>query len=79
VPTRARPDLPQLLVRKIPPGFDFCGQCAATLQAGAGITKDIATASKPAAAVRFVVQEALPTLDGERKTVTALFADIAVR
>ncbi|HXR23945.1 MAG TPA: adenylate/guanylate cyclase domain-containing protein [Candidatus Binataceae bacterium] len=59
-----------------PPGFDFCGQCAAALHGNAGITKGEAAASKPAAAVRFVAQEAPPTLEGERKTVTALFADI---
>ena len=49
---------------------------SAEIGAAAGITKGIAAASKPAAAVRFVMEEALPTLDGERKTVTALFADI---
>jgi len=59
-----------------PPGFDFCGQCTAPLHGTAGITKGDAAAAKPAAAVRFVAEEATPTLEGERKTVTALFADI---
>jgi class 3 adenylate cyclase/predicted ATPase len=59
-----------------PPGFDFCGQCAAALRGAAGTAKGAAAASKPAAAVRFVAEEAPPTLEGERKTVTALFADI---
>ena len=60
-----------------PPGFDFCGQCAAALGHAAGTAKREADASKPAATVRFVAEEeAQPTLDGERKSVTALFADI---
>jgi class 3 adenylate cyclase len=59
-----------------PPGFDFCGQCATALQGDTSITEGEATAPKPAAAVRFVAEEASPTLEGERKTVTALFADI---
>src|SRR5262249_49813096 len=51
-----------------PPGFKFCGQCTAPLSAAAitgvlsvQITKSAADAE---------------ALDGERKTVTALFADI---
>jgi predicted ATPase/class 3 adenylate cyclase len=59
-----------------PPGFDFCGQCTAALQGDTGITKGKGAAAKPAAAVRFVAEEASPSIEGERKTVTALFADI---
>jgi class 3 adenylate cyclase/predicted ATPase len=59
-----------------PLGFDFCGQCAAALRADAGITKGKAAAAKLAATVRVVAEDASPTLEGERKTVTALFADI---
>src|SRR5260370_26738754 len=60
-----------------PPGFDFCGQCAAALQEDAGIAKAKRAPAKPAAAVRVVAQpsDAAP-FDAERKTVTALFADI---
>jgi hypothetical protein len=59
-----------------PPGFDFCGQCAAALHGDAGITKGKAAAAKLVATVRVVAEDASPTLEGERKTVTALFADI---
>ena len=53
-----------------PPGFKFCGQCATALEPAA---------SAPARPKSFVnVGEAHNTsaLEGERKTVTALFADI---
>ena len=59
-----------------PPGFDFCGQCAAALQGGAATARGKTPATKPPATVRVVAEDASPTLDGERKTVTALFADI---
>ena len=60
-----------------PPGFDFCGQCAAALQGDTGIAKGKSTPAKPAAAVRIAAEQAdAAALDGERKTVTALFADI---
>jgi len=59
-----------------PPGFDFCGQCAAALHSDSEITNGQPAAAKPVAAVRVVSEEASPTLEGERKTVTALFADI---
>src|SRR5260370_41214148 len=53
-----------------PPGFKFCGQCTAPL----------GEAAKPAAANSpILIGEATPLADvtqGERKTVTALFADI---
>src|SRR6202040_3367085 len=59
-----------------PAGFDFCGQCAAALSGDTGITKDKSAAAKPVAAVRVLAEEASPAVEGERKTVTALFADI---
>jgi len=59
-----------------PPGFDFCGQCAAALHGDITITKGKSAEAKPVAAVRVLVGEASATLEGERKTVTALFADI---
>jgi class 3 adenylate cyclase/predicted ATPase len=59
-----------------PPGFDFCGQCAAALHSGTEDTNGKSAGAKPLAAVRVVAEEAFATLEGERKTVTALFADI---
>ncbi len=59
-----------------PPGFRFCGQCTAALNGDTGTTKAKSAAPKPMEAVRVAAAEASPTLDGERKTVTALFADI---
>ena len=59
-----------------PPGFKFCGQCTAPLQGDAGTAKPKSSPEKPVAAVRVAMEEASPTLEGERKTVTALFADI---
>src|SRR5260370_461339 len=60
-----------------PPGFDFCGQCAAALQEDTGIAKAKRAPAKPAVALRVVAEPSdAAALDGERKTVTALFADI---
>jgi class 3 adenylate cyclase len=61
-----------------PAGFDFCGQCAATLHDAAGITPDQSVAASPLIATVgvFPEQTPLPPRDGERKLVTALFADI---
>ncbi|MGC2491804.1 adenylate/guanylate cyclase domain-containing protein [Candidatus Binatus sp.] len=59
-----------------PPGFDFCGQCAAALQGDTGTAKPKSYQDKTVATVRVVTEGASPTLEGERKTVTALFADI---
>jgi hypothetical protein len=50
----------------------FCGQCAAPLHGDAGIAKGKAAA----AAVRVVANAASSTLEGARKRVTALFADL---
>src|ERR1700687_4001786 len=49
-----------------PPGFKFCGQCTAPLSAATAI---------PAIRMGEVVADA-KTIEGERKTVTALFGDI---
>jgi hypothetical protein len=61
-----------------PAGFDFCGQCAATLHDTAGITRGQSAAVMPsiAAVGGFPEQTPPPPRDGERKLVTALFADI---
>src|SRR5271156_1293563 len=59
-----------------PPGFKFCGQCTAPLQGDTRTTKPKSNQEELCAAVHVVTEEAAPTLEGERKTVTALFADI---
>ncbi len=60
-----------------PPGFNFCGQCTAPLQGDTGAAKPKSTQEKPAVAVRVAAEQVdASALDGERKTVTALFADI---
>ena len=59
-----------------PPGFKFCGQCTAPLNIPEGSGRSPAvTASTPT--IRVVAEQAeASSLEGERKTVTALFADI---
>ena len=60
-----------------PPTSDFCGKCGALLTNGAAAA--IATSSPQGSAsnARVVPESSSPeTLEGERKTVTALFADI---
>jgi class 3 adenylate cyclase len=62
---------------KNPPGFDFCGQCAAALHSDTGFTKAKPPAAEAAGGVRIALeQQTSEALEGERKTVTALFADI---
>jgi class 3 adenylate cyclase len=57
------------------PTAKFCGECAAPLNAPPG-RRDPANASSPQA-VRIAAQvDSQTTMEGERKTVTALFADI---
>jgi hypothetical protein len=51
-----------------PPGFRFCGQCTTALDSGSARPASSKPISIPQADSR--------ALDGERKTVTALFADI---
>ena len=65
-----------------PPAAKFCGECAAPLGAVAPATSVSAPAKHPAptqppssSSLR-VVEKSGATPDGERKTVTALFADI---
>ena len=53
-----------------PPGFKFCGQCTAALTHPAAKTRT----AESAIAIREGDEAA--AIDGERKTVTALFADI---
>jgi class 3 adenylate cyclase/tetratricopeptide (TPR) repeat protein len=53
-----------------PPGFKFCGQCTTSL--GTGSAKP--QSSNPPTAI--AETDGPAALDGERKTVTALFADI---
>ncbi|MGC2303203.1 zinc-ribbon domain-containing protein, partial [Candidatus Binatus sp.] len=52
------------------PGEDFCGECAAPLRQPTGASK------KPNDAPIRVADTPAENLEGERKTVTALFADI---
>ena len=53
-----------------PPGFKFCGQCTTAL----GLDSAKPRSSNPAIASSET--EGSSALDGERKTVTALFADL---
>ena len=60
-----------------PPGFDFCGQCAAALQEDTRIESAKSSAPAKPATLRVAAEQAdTSALEGERKTVTALFADI---
>jgi class 3 adenylate cyclase/tetratricopeptide (TPR) repeat protein len=52
-----------------PPGFRFCGQCTTAL--GSGSAQPL-----PSNPIRIPETDGPAALDGERKTVTALFADI---
>jgi class 3 adenylate cyclase len=58
-----------------PPSHKFCGQCAAPLSASSVNLKDTRTSTDRLPAVR-VAPDAAEVLSGERKTITALFADI---
>ena len=60
-----------------PQSFKFCGECAAPLSTGtpARTTSASATTAAPGATVS-VLPASADAQDGERKTVTALFADI---
>jgi ribosomal protein L40E len=62
-----------------PPRFKFCGECGAPLQAGsASAVRTAAGATTPTIShfAERVSIEAHDVPEGERKTVTALFADI---
>ena len=60
------------------PTSDFCGKCGAALPDSAGSVAARSTVPESAAGVRFTAEQtdASGALEGERKTVTALFADI---
>jgi ribosomal protein L40E len=61
-----------------PPTSDFCGKCGAALPDSAGSVAARSTAPELAAGVRVAPEQADTSgaIEGERKTVTALFADI---
>jgi class 3 adenylate cyclase/predicted ATPase len=59
-----------------PPEARFCAQCATSLSGEAG-QPSRATSSSTPSGIRVAVESSEPkAIDGERKTVTALFADI---
>jgi double zinc ribbon protein len=53
-----------------PPGFKFCGQCTAALDPANTIP------GQPRPSITLRDSDDAAAMDGERKTVTALFADI---
>jgi class 3 adenylate cyclase/tetratricopeptide (TPR) repeat protein len=59
-----------------PPEFDFCGRCATALHGAIESKLRPPGATTHATAPFIVPRAASPIVDGERKTVTALFADI---
>jgi class 3 adenylate cyclase len=60
-----------------PPTSDFCGKCGAPLTTGAGGAVATSSLEGSASSVRVALESgSTERLDGERKTVTALFADI---
>src|ERR1700722_10728953 len=61
------------------PTARFCGECAAPLSATTGtVSANVPPAPPSASAIRITPErtDAANVLEGERKTVTALFADI---
>jgi class 3 adenylate cyclase/predicted ATPase len=63
--------------RENPPEFKFCGECGAGLASAPEAVANVTKPSSAAAQVRVrLEQQAGDEVDGERKTVTALFADI---
>src|SRR5262249_20577048 len=59
-----------------PPGKRFCGDCGATL-AGGDSAEQSAASAPSSRAVRMASEHAgTSAIEGERKTVTALFADL---
>ena len=62
-----------------PPTSDFCGKCGAPLTNGAGATGVTSSSPGLASGVHVAPEQTssdAAAIDGERKTVTALFADI---
>ncbi len=58
-----------------PPGFRFCGQCAAPLSETSGRERDPRAYTPKHLADRILTQRS--ALEGERKHLTVLFADVA--
>jgi ribosomal protein L40E len=59
------------------PGARFCKKCGASLDATSAQSEPIAASSSSGAGIRLLTaQTAADVIDGERRTVTALFADI---
>src|SRR5712691_12338912 len=56
------------------PGDDFCGDCGASMKSPSAAHTEPTKAAEPV--IRIVSEASTASLDGERKTVTALFADI---
>src|SRR5216684_1977514 len=61
-----------------PPTSNFCGKCGAALADPAGPSAASSLTAEPTSVVRVAREQPDDSLvaDGERKTVTALFADI---
>src|SRR5271166_6217612 len=60
-----------------PPTSDFCGKCGTPLTNAASAAAATSSSPESASSVRVAPESSSPeALDGERKTVTALFADI---
>src|SRR5215469_16899433 len=61
-----------------PPASNFCGKCGARLAQGEGSSAVTPSSPESGGGVRGMGEQSNPppTTDGERKTVTALFADI---
>jgi class 3 adenylate cyclase/ribosomal protein L40E len=59
-----------------PPTSDFCGKCGASLSERADPLPAPAATSSTKSQIRIADGSAPETIEGERKTVTALFADI---
>src|SRR6516165_6869789 len=58
-------------------GARFCRKCGTSLSATSISREAIATRSSSGAGIRLLAEQATAdTIDGERKTVTAFFADI---
>src|SRR6266849_2625512 len=60
------------------PGDDFCGECGAAVAAGAASGASLPQVASTAPKIRVAPEQpdASTVIEGERKTVTALFADI---
>ena len=60
-----------------PAGFRFCGGCAAPLSSAEPAAEPMVSAKEPALSAQTIPEQTgFDVSDGERKTVTALFADI---